>query len=70
MMTNYIGKKITEVANQEEMRNAQSNEYGTTDYTIFRNIFEVPEDEWVDGISNVCLEVDENDVITHQIDSI
>lgn len=69
-VTNYVGKKIYEVANIEEVKNYVENEYGTLDYKIFRNIFNVPADRWVDGISNVCLEVDENGIITHQIENI
>lgn len=69
-VTNYTGKKITEVVNEEETREAVENEYGTIDYKIFRNIFNVPADLWVEGISNVCFEVDENEIITHQIENI
>jgi hypothetical protein len=68
-ITSYIGKKIYEVANIEEVKNYVENEYGTLDYKIFRNIFNVPAETWIDGISNVCLEV-ENEIITHQIENI
>lgn len=69
-MKKYIGAKIEEVANAEELRNVSSNEYGTQDYSIFRNIFDVDSDMWVAGISKVCLEVDSEGTITHQIDCI
>lgn len=69
-VTNYVGKKINEVVNSDETNQGQMNEYGTVDYKIFRNIFNVPVEEWVDGISNVCLEVDENGIITHQIENV
>jgi len=69
-MKNYVGINIKKVANEKELREGTLNEYGTTDYKIFRNIFDVPADEWVEGISNICLETDENGVITHQIDNI
>lgn len=69
-ITSYIGKEISEIVNKEEAIEATENEYGTIDYKIFRNIFNVPSDKWVEGISNVCLEVDENGIITHQIENI
>jgi len=69
-MKNYIEELIGKVATNEEVNSAQGNEYGTTDYFIYRNIFEIEADMWIDGISHVTLEVDDVGKITHQIDCI
>jgi hypothetical protein len=67
-MKDYIGRNIKEVATNEEETNSCMNEYGTVDYMIFRNIFEVPEYEWVEGISYITLEVNNEGIITHIIE--
>ncbi len=68
-MVNYIGRKIVEVLNNEELKSGFLNEYGTMDFIIYRNIFDVPEDEWIEGISRVTLEAKDG-IITHQIDNV
>lgn len=68
-MLNYVGRNIFEVINDEEYKSGFFNDYGTMDYIIYRNIFDVPEDEWVSGISRVTFEV-RNGIITHQIENI
>jgi hypothetical protein len=69
-MKNFIGKNIKELVTKEEEINSCSNEYGSTDYKIFRNIFEVSKDEWVDGASYILLEVNNEGIITHQIECV
>lgn len=68
-MINYVSRKIIEVVNDEELKSGFFNDYGTIDYIIYRNIFDIPEDEWVGGISRVTFEV-KNGIIIHQIENI
>lgn len=61
-----IGMSINDIATQEELKFTSSNEYGSTDVRINRNIFDIPSDEWIDGISKITLEFDNDGTITHQ----